>query len=284
MRARALSALSAVLLVAGIVGCRGWTSDKPPVHLNPNMDKQEKLKAYRESDFFADGKAMRTPPAGTVGRTLSGNQSRDLALLRTDEHYFEGTVNGATATSLPPSLKIDETFLQRGRERYDIYCAPCHARHGNGKGTVAARYPIPVPTFHDDARRALSVPHIYRVITLGNPLPERRAGSDAPLNMPSYAKQIPHDDRWAIALYVRALQSARAGRPIPVEGLAAAEPKGPAPDAPAESAPAEGEAAPPTGAAPAEAAPAAPQPEPAPAPRGAPKTETPPEGGEGNQP
>lgn len=227
---------AAFLLALGLTGCRGWTSDQPPVHLNPNMDTQEKYKPYRASDFFADGRAMRDPPAGTVARTVSGAEARDQDFLRQDDTFYQGTQNGATLAGLPSRLQVSGEMLQRGQQRYDIYCAPCHARHGNGLGTVAGRLAIKPPNFHDDNLRGKSVSHFYRIITHGKPLPEDRADPTIKLNMPSYAAQISVEDRWAIALYVRALQQSQySGGKIPVDGLGAAAP---ATDAPASTDPA----------------------------------------------
>jgi mono/diheme cytochrome c family protein len=182
-----MRALVFVALLA--TGCRGWTSESPPVHLNPNMDTQEKLKAYRANDFFADGRAMRPIPEGTVAR----------GHLDDDPHFFQGLSGGASATSLPAGFTADEATLRRGRERYDIYCAPCHDRAGDGQGTVAARLGVKPPTFHDARVKDLPIGGIFQAIT---------KGVNAP-NMPSYAVQIDARDRWAIAAYVRVLQKAR---------------------------------------------------------------------------
>jgi len=179
-------ALTALLALAG---CRGWTSESPPVHLNPNMDTQEKLKAYRASDFFADGRAMRPLEEGTVAR----------GLLRDDDHLDKGLVGGQPATSLPAGIVADEALLRRGHERYDIYCAPCHDRAGDGQGTVAARLAIKPPTFHDARVKDAPIGKIYQAI----------ANGVNPPNMPSYAVQIDPQDRWAIAAYVRVLEKAR---------------------------------------------------------------------------
>lgn len=183
--------MRAALFIAAfaLTGCRGWTTDKPPVHLNPNMDTQEKLKAYRASDFFEDGRAMRPIQEGTVAR----------GQLREDAHMFQGAVNGAPATTLPAGFVVDEAMLRRGQERYDIYCAPCHDRTGDGQGTVGTRLNVKPPSFHDPRIKSLPIGKIYQAIAVGV----------NPPNMPSYAVQIDPADRWAIAAYVRALQKAR---------------------------------------------------------------------------
>lgn len=225
-RLASVSCLLAAL--AAVSGCRGWTSEQPPVHLNPNMDTQDKYKPYRNSDFFADGRAMRTPPEGTVARTIAGNEARDADYLRTDESFYFGTSGGELAQGgqllqgIPATLEVNAALLARGQERYNVYCAPCHAQHGNGKGTVASRLRIKPPNFHEQTWQNQSVSHFFRVITHGKPLPEDRSDPSIALNMPSYAAQISVKDRWAIALYVRALQQSQySGGTIPLDGLGA---------------------------------------------------------------
>lgn len=223
MRSLHSSARTASLMLALCVagsGCRGWTSDQPPVHLNPNMDTQDKYKAYRASDFFADGRTMRAPPSGTVARTAGGRVAQDSDYLRVDDAYYLATADNAPIPGLPDALRPTPALLERGQQRYNIYCAPCHARHGNGEGTVASRLRIKPPTFHDDVRLGQSVAHFYRIITHGKPLPEDRTDLSVPLNMPSYQAQIGPEDRWAIALYVRTLQQTQytAGT-LPLQGL-----------------------------------------------------------------
>src|SRR5262245_36898327 len=116
------------LLVAalGLVGCRGQISDAPPIHLNPNMDQQyrydpqEPIMGFEpgghEHLLFADGRAQRLPVEGTVA----------YGQLRDDEHYYEGRVNGQFTNELPSQVTLDRALLERGRERFDIYCTPCH--------------------------------------------------------------------------------------------------------------------------------------------------------------
>lgn len=210
--------LSLLLLACAAVGCRGWTSEQPPVHLNPNMDTQPKIVAYRAAEFFADDQGMRQPVDGTVARTVSGQSQRDRDLLGIAPAFYGATLDGVVVNEPPPELQVDDALLTRGRERYNIYCSPCHAQHGTGDGLVAARLTIKPPSFHTDAQYQRPLGHFFRVATHGYPLPEQRPSADAPVNMPSYAAQIPPRDRWAIALYIRALQ--RTTRP---EGLPEAE-------------------------------------------------------------
>jgi mono/diheme cytochrome c family protein len=162
---------------------RGRPSDKPPIHLNPNMDSQEKYNAQAESDFFDDHSAMRQPAEGTVAR----------GLLRDDIEFYEGKrKNGKFIDEIP--VEIDMNLMEHGRERYDIYCSPCHSRVGDGRGIMVNKGYLPPPSFHIDRIRKMPDGEIYNVITNGV------------RNMPSYRHQVSPGDRWAIVAYVRALQ------------------------------------------------------------------------------
>ena len=177
-------AMIAVMVIILAAGCgRGSTSEKPPIHLNPNMDNQEKYKPQSESHFFADGSTMRTPGEGTVARDE----------LNEDGVYFTGKDEKGNPVKKNP-LEIGMPLLERGRERFDIYCSPCHSRVGNGQGIMVTRKYAPPPTFHQDRLREIEDGYIFGVITNGFG------------NMPAYARQIPVDDRWAIVAYLRALQ------------------------------------------------------------------------------
>lgn len=179
---------TALFLIAMIhlflLGCtRGRPSEQPPIHLNPNMDYQEKYVPQGPSRFFADGMAMRLPVAGTVAR---GELFEDRAY-----YYGRDEIDSLIAT-LPVSVTME--LLQRGQERYNIYCSPCHSRTGDGQGIVVKRGMIPPPTFHEERLRRLPDGYIYDVISNGI------------RNMPSYRHQISVADRWAIVAYFRALQ------------------------------------------------------------------------------
>lgn len=162
---------------------QGSPSDKPAIHLNPNMDDQQRYDAQEKSPFFADGRAMRTPIEGTVAR----------GEFYEDEAYALGKNERGDYIDLIPVL-LDEKIMMRGQERYNIYCAPCHSMSGDGKGIVVKRGFLPPPSFHQDNVRDFKDGYIYDVITNGV------------RNMPDYKKQIPIADRWAIVGYVRALQ------------------------------------------------------------------------------
>ncbi len=184
------------VLVAG--GCRGWQSEDPPVHLNWNMDTQEKGKAYRRSTLFSDGRYMRTPPAGTVAQGWLKDD--DHAALGVVEHKNEdGSVVVVPATSLPPGFVGGDAAVRRGQQRYGIYCSPCHGMAGDGGGTVAPRLTVKPPSFHDARLKEMPAGKIYQAILNGV--------NDG--NMGSYAAQISQEDRWNVILYVRALQKSK---------------------------------------------------------------------------
>jgi mono/diheme cytochrome c family protein len=192
----------ASLTVLALAGCRGGESTKPPVHLIQNMFTQEKGRAYRRdtSGLFADGRTMRLPVEGTVAQ----------GQLEDDAHLYEGLdAKGQPAQQFPAAVKIDgaitDAFRARGKARYEIYCSPCHGLAGDGKGPVAQlaldggpRLTVAPPSYADPRLKEMVVGKMYSAIKNGV-----NNG-----NMPSYAVQIPVDDRWAIIAHVRSLQRA----------------------------------------------------------------------------
>lgn len=147
-----------------------------------DMHDQPKIEPYEASGLFADGKGMRAPVDGTVAR---GHLNEDVALAT----GLDGT---AFVAEFP--APVDRNVLDRGRERYNIYCSPCHDQVGTGNGMIVQRGYKQPQTFHSDRVRALPPGYFVNAITNGFGV------------MPSYAHQIPVADRWAIAAYVRALQ------------------------------------------------------------------------------
>ena len=179
------------LMLVGLLtlaGCgRGEPSTRTPIHLNPNMDDQPKYKAQAVSQFFANGAAMQTPVAGTVAR----------GELRDDDAYYRGmNAKGEFIKAMP--VEITKELLERGEERFNIYCSPCHSKLGDGKGIMITKGYLPPPTFHDDRIRTMPDGQIFNTITNGI------------RNMPSYRHQIPVPDRWAIVAYLRALERSQA--------------------------------------------------------------------------
>jgi len=191
-----------LLLIASvaIVGCRGTSSSKPPVHPNLNMDYMEKYEPQEASEFFEDGRSMRMPVAGTVAR----------GMLKEDTGLNLGrSADGALLAESPVELTRD--LLERGQNRYNIYCGPCHGSAGDGQGVIMTGgygY-VQAPSYHTERLRDIEDGHLFNVITNGYN------------NMPAYGYHVGAEDRWAIVAYIRALQrsqNAQAGD-IPVQIL-----------------------------------------------------------------
>lgn len=163
--------LGAILLLALVLtGCTMTMRDQP--HFEP----------YESTSFFQNERTARLPIADTVARGLA----------KTDTLLYTGKVEGQFTEVFPFSINAE--MLKRGRERYDIYCAPCHDQIGAGKGMVVQRGFKQPPSLHVDRLRQAPPGYIYNAIANG-------FGS-----MPSYANRIPVEDRWLIVAYVEALQ------------------------------------------------------------------------------
>ena len=189
MTSRYRSAIGSLALTSVIVlsGCaRGCTSSRPPIHPNPSMDNQPKVRAQSASTFFYDGASMRQPVPGTVA----------VGGLKEDAAFFTGKgEDGQFVAAIP--VPVDEALLQRGRQRAAIYCQPCHDARGDGKGILFQRGNVPTASFHQE--KILNYPdgQIFDIITNGVGL------------MAGYRWPIPPADRWAIVAYVRDLQRTR---------------------------------------------------------------------------
>lgn len=153
-----------------IGGCRQDMHDAP------------RYEAYEKSEFFGDARSMRPQVAGTVAR----------GQLREDSAMFAGKVGAAFVPRIP--IPVSGQLVHRGRQRFDIYCAPCHGRAGRGDGIVVRRGYRAPPSLHIDRLRGQADGYFYDVISNGFGV------------MPDYAAQIPVADRWAIVAYIRALQ------------------------------------------------------------------------------
>ena len=173
-----------------------------------DMQDQPRYKAYKKSEFFRDGMAMRPLPAGTVAR----------GLLKDNKAFYTGKIDNpdpnavaqsstdATGNTIMTSFPnmIDEfpvpvtkSLVDRGQERYNIYCIVCHGPVGAGDGMIVRRGFIKPPTYHDDRLRNAPVGHFFDVITNGFG------------RMNPYGHMIPAADRWAIVAYIRTLQASQ---------------------------------------------------------------------------
>jgi mono/diheme cytochrome c family protein len=153
------------------------------------MDEQPKVRPQAASPFFYNGAAMREPVPGTIA----------IGGLKEDEPFHSGKgADGRFVATVP--VPVNETLVERGQDRYRIYCQPCHDARGDGKGILFQRGNVPTASFHQE--KILNYPdgQIFDVITNGVGL------------MAGYRWPIPPDDRWAIVAYVRELQRERQAR------------------------------------------------------------------------
>jgi len=180
----------ALLAALALAGCR------------QGMFDQAKKEPYEASDFFADGTSARPLPAHTVAR----------GQLREDRGYHLGMDVSGTLVAEPP-MAVDRALIERGRQRYEAFCSMCHDRAGTGNGMVVQRGFPQAASYHQERLRAMPVGYFVNVMTTGFG------------RMPSYASQIPPEDRWAIAVYVKVLQAAQGTvlGELPAEARAAAE-------------------------------------------------------------
>ncbi len=184
-----VAALLALIPPLWIARQRQIPSDVPRLHIIQDMDFQPRYQAQGVGRFFADRRATRPPVPHSMA--VGGRQL--------DAHFYQGQIDGQWATTFP--IPVDRETMERGRERYNIYCAPCHGLAGEGDGmthqrAVARREPgwVQPRSLHVSNVREQPVGRLFHTITHG-------------LNtMSGYAAQIPVADRWAIVLYVRALQ------------------------------------------------------------------------------
>lgn len=187
----------AVAAVVSIFGFRGSLSEKTPIEVFPDMDHQAKYKPQAENSFFADGRNDRPLPMNAVAR---GNYLNYEAVFAED---FEDTVLGNTVFLQGKNpdgsfhdgfpLPVTESLIRMGQQKYEIFCTSCHGAAGDGNG-VTKPYGILATSYHDDRLRGESDGYIYDVIANGKGL------------MYGLKDRLTPEERWAVVLYVRALQ------------------------------------------------------------------------------
>jgi len=168
-----------------------------------DMHDQPRFKPLAKSDFYPDLRSERTPVEGTVAR----------GQLEADTYFYTGKMGKDPGDYMP--FPVNEEVLARGRQRFDIYCAPCHSRVGDGNGMIVQRGFTRPPSYHTDRLRNAPLGYFFEVMTNG-------FGA-----MPEYATQIPARDRWCIVAYIRALQLSQnataadvpAGQSVPSQPL-----------------------------------------------------------------
>lgn len=166
--------------VFAIAGCR------------QDMQNQPKFIPLRSSEFFPDHRSARYPVEGTVAR-LTADELKD-GQLDPGSYYLTGKHGNTFGNELPATLPLTAQLMERGQQRFNIYCAPCHARVGDGNGMIVQRGFKHPPTLHQDRLRNAPLGYFYDIMSNG-------LGA-----MPDYASQVKPADRWAIAAYIRALQ------------------------------------------------------------------------------
>lgn len=238
-----VTATAAIVLVGAgtLAGCREERSASRPRQFLPDMDDSPKWKPQVKSQFFEDGRTMRPKVAGTVAFGDSerlDDHSRER-YAKEDSAFYTGTTgldakgepifvdsiplsgfdgwpaqanDGESPTELLARREQRMTqLIDRGQERFDIYCSICHGYTGDGKGMVGQRWGAPVANFHDPKYSDKSVfqgkdGYIFNVIRWGVPFPNPKGEA---LRMPGYAHAVNEEDAWAIIAYMRVLQATR---------------------------------------------------------------------------
>ena len=190
---RSIFAFCLLIFALSAVGCRYDMQDQP------------RYKAFKKSDFFSDDKAMRDLPEGTVARGhLRENKAfytgkKDNADPNAQVQTTTDSKGNTVVASFPNDITefpvpVTKELIDRGQQRFNIYCIVCHGPTGNGDGMIVRRGFSQPPTYHDDRLRNAPVGHFFDVMTNGWG------------KMNSYASQVPPADRWAIVAYIRTLQ------------------------------------------------------------------------------
>ncbi len=169
-----------LILAATFLGCR------------QDMHDQPRYRPLAKSTFFPDGRGSRPIIDGTVA----------WGKLKTDTRMYKGKAGADFITDIP--VPVTQALLERGQQRFNIYCSPCHGRGGDGEGMVAQRGFKHPPSYHSDKLRNQPAGYYFDVISNG-------FGA-----MASYASRVPVPDRWAIVAYIRALQYSRMAAPTDV--------------------------------------------------------------------
>jgi hypothetical protein len=165
-----------------------------------DMHNQPKFVPQRGTDFYADGRSVRPQVENTVAR----------GQLHEDAYFYTGMQGGKEGDAMP--FPVTMQVLERGQERYNIYCTPCHSRVGNGAGMIVQRGYRPAGNFHTPRLMAAPLGHFFNVMTNGY-------GA-----MPDYAAQLTPEDRWAVVAYIRALQLSQDAKPTDAAAGAQVEP------------------------------------------------------------
>ncbi|MGA3143010.1 MAG: cytochrome c [Verrucomicrobiota bacterium] len=186
--------------IVGIAGFRGGLSRQPPIEVFPDMNRQLKLRPQEPNPFFPNGVSSQLPPSGTIARSEPMQTINGPVYPFEDAPVNTGRVTGTTNFVETNPLPVTGELLQRGHERFDIYCAPCHGRLGDGNGITKKLGVMPaVANLHDQRIVVMTDGEIFNTITHGKS------------TMAAYGPLMPAQDRWAVIAYLRALQLSQLG-------------------------------------------------------------------------
>jgi mono/diheme cytochrome c family protein len=193
-------ALAATLFA--IAGMQGRISRKPPIEVFSDMDRQLKLRPQKPNSFFANGVSSQLTPPGTIARSAPIQTAAGAVYRFENSPVNTGKISGTTNFIEINPLLVNAQLLRRGRERFDIYCAPCHGKLGDGNGIIKRIGAMPaVANLHDKRIVEMADGEIFNTITFGKN------------TMGAYGPIVPEEDRWAIVAYLRALQLSWLGSP-----------------------------------------------------------------------
>ena len=190
--------INSILCLVFFLSCgKGWQTTKEPIHVNPNMDYQEKYEYQEESKFFSDTRVVRERISGTISRDVYQNKIEKEPM---NEQIVTGMLNKNDFLNEIPKLKNlkftgdEKDFIFRGKDRFNIYCSACHGKLADGKGIISFKGFKNIPSLHSDRMKKMLVGQIYSIIKNGQG------------RMKSYGPQISVKDRWAITRYLKFLQ------------------------------------------------------------------------------
>ena len=181
--------------IFGVAGLRGGLSRQPPIEIFPDMNRQLKLRPMEANSFFTNGVSSQLPPPGTIARSEPIQAIAGTVYSFEDSPVNTGRVTGTTNFVATNPLPVNAALLQRGHERFDIYCAPCHGRTGDSNGITKKLGLMPaVANLHDQRIVVMTDGEIFNTVTYGKS------------TMAAYGPLMPSEDRWAAIAYLRALQ------------------------------------------------------------------------------